>query len=150
MKKYKKIPLYKITITGDWGVGKSSFVLQWIHDHFVEDYDPTYEDHYRKQELIDGEIIILDVFDVAGRGDSDFMKLEGYRLSEGFFFAYSIASSASFDYLVDVVYEEVVGAKGTDDFCGVVIANKVDLEDLREIPIEQGRDLARKMNCGFF
>jgi hypothetical protein len=42
----------RIGVYGDGGVGKSSLVLRFIADQFIEDYDPTIEDSYRAQMLI--------------------------------------------------------------------------------------------------
>lgn len=39
---------------GSGGVGKSSITIQFIQNHFVNDYDPTIEDSYRKQVVIKG------------------------------------------------------------------------------------------------
>jgi len=36
------------------GVGKSALVIQFCQNHFVDEYDPTIEDSYRKQVVIDG------------------------------------------------------------------------------------------------
>jgi hypothetical protein len=41
--------------------------IQFIQSHFVDEYDPTIEDSYRKQTTIDGEIALLDVLDTAGQ-----------------------------------------------------------------------------------
>lgn len=45
---------YKVTILGGGGVGKSASCIQFISNHFVDEYDPTIEDSYRKQVLIPG------------------------------------------------------------------------------------------------
>ena len=37
---------------GGGGVGKSSLVIQFIQNHFVDEYDPTIEDSYRKQCVV--------------------------------------------------------------------------------------------------
>ncbi|KNC51483.1 Ras oncoprotein [Thecamonas trahens ATCC 50062] len=39
----------KIVICGDGGVGKSALTVQYVSNHFVDEYDPTIEDSYRKQ-----------------------------------------------------------------------------------------------------
>lgn len=45
---------YKLVIQGAGGVGKSSICVMFVAGHFVDDYDPTIEDSYRKQMVIKG------------------------------------------------------------------------------------------------
>ena len=42
-------------------------VLTALFSSFVEDYDPTIEDTYRKHIIIDGETYQLDILDTAGQ-----------------------------------------------------------------------------------
>ncbi len=39
---------------GSGGVGKSAMTIRFTQDAFAEDYDPTIEDSYRKQIVVDG------------------------------------------------------------------------------------------------
>lgn len=48
------------------GVGKTSITIQLCSNHFVEMYDPTIEDSYRKQMVIDDEACMLEILDTAG------------------------------------------------------------------------------------
>ena len=41
--------------------------LSLLQSHFVEEYDPTIEDSYRKQCVIDDEVAVLDILDTAGQ-----------------------------------------------------------------------------------
>lgn len=43
---------YKLVVVGAGGVGKSALTIQLIQNHFVDEYDPTIEDSYRKQVSI--------------------------------------------------------------------------------------------------
>lgn len=52
---------YKLVIVGGGGVGKSALTIQLIQSHFVDEYDPTIEDSYRKQVNIDDETCLLDI-----------------------------------------------------------------------------------------
>jgi len=45
---------YKVVILGSGGVGKSALCIQYVQGHFVDQYDPTIEDSYRKQVIISG------------------------------------------------------------------------------------------------
>lgn len=51
---------YKLVVVGGGGVGKSALTIQFIQSHFVSDYDPTIEDSYRKQCVIDERVAHLD------------------------------------------------------------------------------------------
>lgn len=46
---------YKLVVVGAGGVGKSALTIQLIQNHFVDEYDPTIEDSYRKQVVIGKE-----------------------------------------------------------------------------------------------
>ena len=58
---------YKLVVVGGGGVGKSALTIQLIQSHFVDEYDPTIEDSYRKQCTIDDQQVLLDVLDTAGQ-----------------------------------------------------------------------------------
>ncbi|KAF8514702.1 ras-domain-containing protein [Hysterangium stoloniferum] len=45
---------YKIAVIGDGGVGKTAITTQFVLSAFVESYDPTIEDSFRKQMRIPG------------------------------------------------------------------------------------------------
>ena len=49
---------YKIVVLGSGGVGKSALTVQFVQNIFVEKYDPTIEDSYRKQVEVDGTQVI--------------------------------------------------------------------------------------------
>ena len=52
----------KIVLVGSPGIGaKSSLVQYLVEGHCVEGYDPTVEESYRKQLVVDGKACILDI-----------------------------------------------------------------------------------------
>lgn len=51
---------------GSGGVGKSALTVQFVQGIFVEKYDPTIEDSYRKQVEVDGQQCMLEILDTAG------------------------------------------------------------------------------------
>ena len=50
---------FKIMCLGDGGVGKTASVIMFCSSYYVEEYDPTIEDSYRKQKVIDDESCLL-------------------------------------------------------------------------------------------
>lgn len=57
---------YKLVVLGSGGVGKSALTVQFVQGIFVEKYDPTIEDSYRKQIEIDNRQCMLEILDTAG------------------------------------------------------------------------------------
>ena len=50
---------YKLVVVGAGGVGKSALTIQLIQNHFVDEYDPTIEDSYRKQVRLVNELLMI-------------------------------------------------------------------------------------------
>ena len=65
-------------------------------NHFIENYDPTIEDSYRKQVSVDGQACMLEVLDTAGQEDYTALRDQWVREGEGFVLVYSITSRSSF------------------------------------------------------
>lgn len=145
MKKMSKAQFlreYKLVVVGGGGVGKSALTIQFIQGHFVDEYDPTIEDSYRKQCFIDDEVALLDVLDTAGQEEYGAMREQYMRTGEGFLLVYSVTSQSSFDE-ISVFHQQILRVKDKDYFPVVVIANKIDLEEDRQVDPQAGLALAR-------
>ncbi|XP_007174991.1 ras-related protein Rap-1b-like isoform X2 [Balaenoptera acutorostrata] len=57
---------YKLVVLGSGGAGKSALTVQFVQGIFVEKYDPTIEDSYRKQVEVDAQQCMLEILDTAG------------------------------------------------------------------------------------
>ena len=57
-------------VLGSGGIGKSALMVQFVQGIFVEKYDPTIDDPYRKQGEVDCQECMLKILDTAGRGGS--------------------------------------------------------------------------------
>ncbi|KAI8144218.1 ras-like protein 1 [Fennellomyces sp. T-0311] len=139
---------YKLVMVGGGGVGKSALTIQFIQSHFVDEYDPTIEDSYRKQCVIDSETALLDVLDTAGQEEYSAMREQYMRNGEGFLLVYSITSRMSFEEIT-TFYQQICRVKDRDYFPMVLVANKSDLEADRQVSSQEGRDLARQFGCQF-
>ncbi|KAI9294995.1 ras-like protein 1 [Neoconidiobolus thromboides FSU 785] len=139
---------YKLVVVGGGGVGKSALTIQFIQSHFVDEYDPTIEDSYRKQCVIDDEVALLDVLDTAGQEEYSAMREQYMRNGEGFLLIYSITSRESYDE-ISTFHDQILRVKDRDTFPMVVVANKCDLEPERQVSTQEGKDLAKGFACKF-
>jgi GTPase KRas protein len=139
---------YKLVVVGGGGVGKSALTIQLIQSHFVDEYDPTIEDSYRKQCVIDDEVALLDVLDTAGQEEYSAMREQYMRTGEGFLLVYSITSRSSFEE-ISTFQQQILRVKDRDSYPIIVVANKADLEHERQVSSQEGRALAASFGCKF-
>jgi GTPase KRas protein len=136
-----------VVVVGDASVGKSSSTLRYIKDYFIQEYDPTIEDSYRKVVTIDGKPYEfgtsnisnsnqLDILDTAGREDFSAMQMAYYKRAAGFLLVYDITNRRSFVNLV-AYYQRIMTESGKTPAL-VLIGNKCDLKDKRQVTMEEG------------
>eukprot|EP00456_Euglypha_rotunda_P009482 TRINITY_DN1213_c2_g3_i1.p1 TRINITY_DN1213_c2_g3~~TRINITY_DN1213_c2_g3_i1.p1 ORF type:complete len:102 (-),score=33.59 TRINITY_DN1213_c2_g3_i1:24-329(-) len=75
----EKATEYKLVVLGGGGVGKSALTIRLVTDNFLDEYDPTIEDSYRKQVMIDDETALLDILDTAGQEEFSSMQDQWMR-----------------------------------------------------------------------
>ena len=141
--------LYKAVVLGGPGVGKSTTTIQFIWNKFVNDYDPTVENTYRKCVSIDGEEHMMDILDTAGEEEFNGMISSYVRSGEGFVLIYSITDLRSFDEL-GYYYNQILSVKIGDPIPIILVGNKCDLERQRKVETARGQELADEINCPFF
>lgn len=139
---------YKLVVVGGGGVGKSCLTIQLIQSHFVDEYDPTIEDSYRKQCVIDDEVALLDVLDTAGQEEYSAMREQYMRTGEGFLLVYSITDRQSFEEIM-TFQQQILRVKDKDNFPMIVVGNKCDLDGERQVSTQEGQNLARQFDCKF-
>jgi len=141
--------VYRVVLVGEGGVGKSCLTIQFISEKFVEEYDPTMEDSYRKQVTVDGEECLLDIFDTAGQEDFSAVRDQYMRTGDGFLCVYSIILAPSF-VSVRNFHDHILRVKDADrGLPFILVGNKADLESERVVPKEDGEKLAQELQCRF-
>ena len=139
---------YKLVVLGSGGVGKSALTVQFVQGIFVEKYDPTIEDSYRKQVEVDGAQCMLEILDTVGTEQFTAMRDLYMKNGQGFVLVYSITSQSTFNDLHDL-REQILRVKDRDDVPMVLVGNKCDLEDERVVGKDQGQNLSRQWACTF-
>lgn len=139
-------------------------------NHFVETYDPTIEDSYRKQVQIDGQSCMLEVLDTAGQEEYIALRDQWIRDGEGFVLVYSISSRSSFQR-IEKFYNQIQRVKenaaSSPSFPGspismvsaasdgmphapvMLVGNKCDRVTEREVSTQEGSALAKRLGCDF-
>eukprot|EP01119_Soliformovum_irregulare_P022297 TRINITY_DN75_c0_g1_i1.p1 TRINITY_DN75_c0_g1~~TRINITY_DN75_c0_g1_i1.p1 ORF type:complete len:211 (+),score=30.85 TRINITY_DN75_c0_g1_i1:50-682(+) len=140
----------KIVIVGSGGVGKSSITLQFVHNTFPTVYDPTIEDNFRKQALIDDKCQMLDILDTAGQEEFACMRDQWVRTGEGFIIVYAVDDRIGFD-AVREHQEFILRVKDASTGPFLLVANKIDVDpSKRQISTEEGKELAKSLNISSY
>ncbi|XP_059472925.1 ras-like protein 2 isoform X2 [Neocloeon triangulifer] len=121
---------YKVVVVGGGGVGKSAITIQFIQSYFVTDYDPTIEDSYVKQCVIDDVPAKLDILDTAGQEEFSAMREQYMRSGEGFLLVFAVTDRNSFDEIYKF-HRQILRVKDRDEFPMLLVGNKADLDRQR-------------------
>ena len=131
---------YNLLVVGAPGVGKTALIIQMCSNHFVENYDPTIEDTYRKRVVIDSEPGMLCLFD-------GFLGMQSHEI-QGVILLYSVASQEAFNE-VKQLYQEFKNKE--IPLCYCLVGNKIDLEaEVISVTTEEGKSQADEWGIPFF
>ncbi|KAF8183062.1 P-loop containing nucleoside triphosphate hydrolase protein [Mycena galopus ATCC 62051] len=134
---------WTITIFGEDGAGKTALAIRFTLSCFVESYDPLGEDNYRKHFMLDNRTCLLNIIDTAGQEFPNKWVREG----QGFLLVYSVASRSTFDRL-EIFHEPLKRVKG-EDAIYILVGNKSEVENERQVSEEEGAARARQWGCQF-
>jgi len=108
------------------------------------------EDSYQKYVNVDGRPCRLDILDTAGQEEFKSLRANYLRNGQGYILVYSIIERASFEKSREF-YEELVRTRGEKDKAVLVlVGNKYDLAESRQVSEEEGRLLAKEYNTSLF
>jgi len=139
---------FKVVVLGSGGVGKSALTVQFVSGHFMEKYDPTIEDFYRKEIEVDNCPCVLEILDTAGTEQFASMRDLYIKNGQGFVVVYSLTNHQTFQD-IKPMRDQIVRVKGTERVPILLVGNKIDLEGQREVPTVEGMALAQIWGCPF-
>jgi len=141
---------FNVVVLGAGGVGKSALTVRFIKDIFVDTYDPTIEEAYRRSVTVDGELSLLEVLDTAG-ADQFTSLIELYIKSGlGFVLVFSLTQDASLKE-VDYLRQQIYRIKDGDTSIPiVVVGTKSDLSNEREVQPTTIQTLASRWGLPFY
>ena len=139
----------RVVVFGDLGVGKSTLSVQFMQNIFVAQLDPTIEDSYRKQIVVDDLPCVLDVLDTAGPEEFSCLWPQYIHRSHGFLLVFSLTNRCSLDQIC-THHETILKVKDMSTLPMIMVGNKSDLVDEREVSDDEAKNLACDMKIPYF
>ena len=142
----------QLLIIGDSSVGKTSIISRYANGTFKEEYLATVGlDYYTKDEIIDNKTIQIKLWDTAGQERFKALTQNYFRNAEGVLLVYDVTSTESFDNLKYWISSIKDNMKQQDmNIPLIIIGNKIDMEDSREIIKENAEKFAGENNYKYF
>lgn len=92
----------KIVMLGHFGVGKTSLVRRFVDSAFSEDYLVTLGVHVKRREVeIDGEKIVLILWDIEGNTSISKARTSYLLGSHGFVYVFDVTRPETFENLTE-------------------------------------------------
>ena len=141
--------LLKYIIIGDSAVGKSNILLRYIHDRFNEEFHSTIGVEFGAKNLeIDDKIFRIQIWDTAGQETFRSITRAYYKNSVCACVVYDISNRSTFDNIKSWV--EDCKRLSPKTVLLILVGNKIDLEDKREVTYDEGSIYAQKNGMIFF
>ena len=141
--------LYKYIIIGDSSVGKSCIMVKYIHGGFDEEFKTTIGIEFgSKNETIKGKIYRIQIWDTAGQETFRSITRAYYKNSVCAFIVYDVTNKKTFANVQDWFNDCKKQTPKTVTM--VLVGNKIDLEDKREVSYEDGENFAKENGMLFY
>ena len=122
----------KLVLLGDSGVGKTNLISRYTKNIFSANSKATIGvEFFSKTYKINNKILKIEIWDTAGQERYKSITSVYYKGAKGALIVYDITSRKSFEN-VDKWIEEIK-EKTSKDIKLIIIGNKIDLKDDREI-----------------
>ncbi|KAJ7179207.1 P-loop containing nucleoside triphosphate hydrolase protein [Mycena filopes] len=131
----------RIAVLGSRSVGKSSLIIQYCQNEFVESYYPTIESTFAKTVNFKNTEYDCEIIDTAGQDEFSILNSKHAIGIHGYVLVYSVSSRNSFE-MIQVVYDKIINFCGVTDIPCVIVGSKVDLDKSRQVKSEEGQKLA--------
>ncbi|KAM7275752.1 hypothetical protein ACFE04_017618 [Oxalis oulophora] len=134
---------YKLVFLGDQSVGKTSVITRFMYDKFDTTYQATIGiDFLSKTMYLEDRTVRLQLWDTAGQERFRSLIPSYIRDSSVAVIVYDVADRKSFLNTSQWI-DEVRTERGSDVII-VLVGNKTDLVDKRQVSIEEGDNKARE------
>ena len=140
--------IFKVLLLGNSDVGKSSLLLRYVDSVWSDTFVPTIGVDFKVKTIeIDGKKVKLQIWDTAGQERFRTVVSTYFRGAHGIFLIYDITNRDSFKNLENWLIE--IEKNASENVLKILIGNKNDLEDERDISPDEGKAFANRNGMQF-
>ncbi|MHA2197022.1 MAG: Rab family GTPase [Promethearchaeota archaeon] len=138
--------VYKLSLIGDGGVGKTSMAQRYVHGIFKADYKATIGTFISKRECMFNELdtsVKFMIWDLAGQNQFQRLWPDYLTDSRAGVIMFDITNKESFNNVRK--WYDIINKVALPKIILILVGNKSDLEEDREITTQDGMDLAKEL-----
>lgn len=145
----KRILRFKTILIGDASVGKTSILQRFIHNRFKIEYNCTIGvDYWVKSLQIDNQYTVdLQIWDTCGQERFKTITRQYYRDTHGCILVFDLAKRETYKNIE--IWIEDIKNFGNQDMSIIIVGNKSDLVDQREVKREEVEEFCRKYDYNY-
>ena len=140
--------LFKLILIGDSAVGKSNILLKYLKNEFDKNSRATVGVEFgTKNILINGKKVKIQIWDTAGQERYRSITSAYYKGAKGAFIVYDITNKSTFDNIDKWISD--LKLNGDQNICIVILGNKSDLNESRQVSTNDGMKKAEMFKTAF-
>ena len=141
--------LFKTLILGDSFVGKTNMLKRFLHDEFDMNTKETVGVEFGSKNFImdEKDIVKAQIWDTAGQERYRSVTKAYYKGAKGALLVYDISRRNTFENIDNWLID--LRTNGDKDILIILIGNKCDLIDKREVSVEEAQTKAEQYNIAY-
>jgi small GTP-binding protein len=140
---------FRVVVVGTSGVGKTAIVERLVMGDFKEESQPTIGVDFKSYTLqVDGESVKLQIWDTAGQDRFRSVAKTYFRNAVGAILMFDLTNRQSFDELN--IWINDLNTLAAPNAHIILIGNKLDLEEDRQIVESEAQGFAQRYNLVYF
>jgi Ras-related protein Rab-11A len=140
--------IFKVVLIGDSGVGKSNILSRYIRDEFSIETKSTVGVEFGSKKIkVKGTNIKAQIWDTAGQERYKSITNAYYKGAKGALVVFDISRRETFSTIDRWISE--LKSNADNDVSVILIGNKADLEEQRQVKVEEGKAKAEHYNIAY-
>ncbi|KAJ2796181.1 hypothetical protein H4R20_005616 [Coemansia guatemalensis] len=137
-----------VVVLGGIGVGKSTAIQRFLGNEFTDRYQPTVKNTYNKKVAVGKVEYNLSIIDTAGQDETSLLDSSYVGAADVYVIAFSVTFRKSFE-IAQVIRDKILDMSGTETVAMVLVGNKSDLSNERQISKSEAEQVAKSFACPY-